>query len=200
MKRICILLSVVCLPVIVILFVLAGSKRGQYVARCEFECCRDSGRQGDVQTDIWFVKNYLEWFKKECIPDSLTKRFLQRSVRKVEDATLASNAFATCSFSLTNSTVPKVVLVMSSSDSRLVKEATIFLVESFSNWLDKHNRLAFEKNTALLHVGAEKHSQKGLTVDPKIDEALSEARKRMKDEEFHVGTVGEIYCRRIDAR
>ena len=189
-----------CLPVIVLLFVVIGSKHGQYVARCEFECCRDSGRQGDVQTEIWFVKNYLEWFKKECTPDLLTKRFLQHSVRNFEDATLVSNVFVTSSFSLTNSTVPKIVLVMSSSDSSLVKDATIFLVESFSNWLDKQNRLAFEKNMARLHVEARKRRQKGIAVDPKIDEALSEARKRIKDEEFHVGTIGEICCRRIDTR
>lgn len=199
MKKICVLLLVVCLSVIVLHFVVMGSKHGQYVAQCEFECCRDSDRQGDIQTDIWIVKGYLEWFKKECTPDSLTERFLQSSARNGADVILASNTFATCSFSLTNSAVPKVVLVMSSSDSSLAREATTFWVESFSNWLDKHNRLAFEKNTARLSAEAGKCRRKGIAVDPKIDEALTEARKRMKDEEFHVGTIGEIQCRRIDA-
>ena len=200
MKKICFLLLVVCLSVSMLLFVAMGSKHGQYVAQCEFECCRDSGRQGDTRADIWLVKEYLEWFKKECTPNSLTERFLQRSVRNVGDAILASNTFASCSLSLANSTAPKVVLVMSSPDSSLAKEATTFLVESFSNWLDRNNRLAFEKNTARLRVEAERCRRKGVPIDPQIDEALSEARKRMKDEEFHVGAIGEIRCRRIDAR
>lgn len=174
-----------------------GGKHGKYVAWCEFECRRDVAGQGDIQTDIWLVKDHLGRFRNEYTPDALTERFLQSSSRNIDNMALASNAFASCSFSMTTSTVPKVVVAVTSQDSSLAKEATEFVVGSFSKWLDNHNRLAFEKNTARLRVEAEKCRRKGIPVDSKIEEALSEARTRMKVEDFRIGAIGRIQCRRM---